>query len=192
MFVHLWEAYLGIEPHFDLFQHLFHLKPQPSAINIDIVGGAGLQLCQGLGVKYIPYKLSSKVIDWKDFWFYIENQAPALPARTPGPPVPKPSWNSMSENLIQINDLLDEIDHLKKKKLTGASVVANWMCRQIQPLQQQTNFGFVYTSEDDPSRFTPDKITQADALWRVCRVLDGVDEAPVCGGDFCLNKRPER
>jgi len=100
IFVYLCEAYLGIEPHFDLFQHLFHLKPQPSAINIDIVGGAGLQLCQGLGVKYIPYKLSSKVIDWKDFWFYIENQAPALPARTPGPPVPKPSWNSMSENLI--------------------------------------------------------------------------------------------
>jgi hypothetical protein len=82
MFVHLCEAYLGIEPHFDLFQHLFHLKLQPSTTTIDVVGGAGVQLHQGLVVKYIPYKLSSNVIDWKDFWFYIENQAPALPTRT--------------------------------------------------------------------------------------------------------------
>jgi len=104
------EAYLGIEPHFDLFQHLFHLKPQPNTTTIDIVGGAGLQLRQGVGTKYIPYKLTSKVIDWKDFWFYMENQALALPARTPGASIPKPSWNSRGENLTQINDLLGKID----------------------------------------------------------------------------------
>ena len=39
--VHLCEAYMGIESHFDLFQHLFYLKPQPSAIVIDVVGKAG-------------------------------------------------------------------------------------------------------------------------------------------------------
>ena len=27
VFVHLCEAFLGIEPHFELFRHLFHLKP---------------------------------------------------------------------------------------------------------------------------------------------------------------------
>ena len=63
IFVHLCEAYLGIEPHFDLFRHLFHLKPQPRSSSIDTIGGAGLQLRQGLGMKYIPYKLSGKVID---------------------------------------------------------------------------------------------------------------------------------
>ena len=63
IFVQLCEAYLGIKPHFDLLQYLFHLKPQPSAAKLDIVGGAGLQLHQGLGGKYIPYKLSLKMID---------------------------------------------------------------------------------------------------------------------------------
>ena len=87
IFVHLCEAYIGIEPHFNLFQHLFHLKPQPNATTIDVVGGAGLQLCQGVGLKYIRYKLTSKVIDWKNFWFYMKNQAPALPLRTLGPPI---------------------------------------------------------------------------------------------------------
>ena len=58
---------------------MFHLKPQPNAIVIDVVGGVGLQLRQGVGPKYIPYKMTSKVIDWKEFWFYVENQAPTLP-----------------------------------------------------------------------------------------------------------------
>ena len=64
------------------------------------------------------------------------------------------------------------------------------MMRRIQPLQQRKYLGFDYTGEDDPSRFTPDKISHAYALRRVCRVLDGVDVMPVCGGDFQLNKRP--
>jgi hypothetical protein len=63
IFVHLCEAFLGIEPHFDLFQLLFHLNPQPSDTEVYVVGGAGLQLCQGVGSKYIPYKMIGKVID---------------------------------------------------------------------------------------------------------------------------------
>jgi hypothetical protein len=35
---------LGIEPHFDLFRYLFHLKLQPSESSTYEVGGARLQL----------------------------------------------------------------------------------------------------------------------------------------------------
>ena len=44
IYVHLCEAFLGIEPHFELFRFLFHLKPQPNSNDLDVVGGAGLQL----------------------------------------------------------------------------------------------------------------------------------------------------
>jgi hypothetical protein len=44
IFVHLCEAFLGIEPHFELFCFLFHLKPQPDSYKLDVVGGVGLQL----------------------------------------------------------------------------------------------------------------------------------------------------
>ena len=44
VFVHLCKAFLGIEPHFDLFCHLFHLKRQPSSTRLDVVGGVGIQL----------------------------------------------------------------------------------------------------------------------------------------------------
>ena len=66
IFVHLCEAFLGIEPHFDLFQYFFHLKPHPNDSKVDVVGGAGLQFRQGEKTKYIPYELSDKVIDWKE------------------------------------------------------------------------------------------------------------------------------
>ena len=73
IFVHMCEVFLGIEPHFELFQFLFHHKPQPDSFVLDVVGGAGLQLRQGKDKVYIPYKLSNKVIDWKLKWFYVEN-----------------------------------------------------------------------------------------------------------------------
>ena len=50
IFVHLCEAFLGIELHFELFRFLFHLKQQPDSNVLDVVGGAGLQLRQGVGV----------------------------------------------------------------------------------------------------------------------------------------------
>ena len=63
IFVHLCEGFLGIEPHFDLFQHFFHLKPHPNESKIDVVVGAGLQFRQGKKPQYISYELSDKVID---------------------------------------------------------------------------------------------------------------------------------
>ena len=63
IFVHLCEAFLGIEPHFELFRFLFHLKPQPNRFVLDVVGGAGHQLRQRKEKVYIPYSLSSKLID---------------------------------------------------------------------------------------------------------------------------------
>ena len=38
IFVHLREAFLGIEPHFELFHFLFHLKLQPNRFVLDVVG----------------------------------------------------------------------------------------------------------------------------------------------------------
>ena len=63
IFVHLCEAFLGIELHFELFQFLFRLKPQLDSFILDVVGGAGLQLRQRRDRVCIPYSLSSKVID---------------------------------------------------------------------------------------------------------------------------------
>ena len=60
VFVHLCEAFLGIEPHFELFLFLFHLKPQPDSYVLDVVGGASLQLRQGKDKFISPISLVVK------------------------------------------------------------------------------------------------------------------------------------
>jgi hypothetical protein len=42
IFIHFCEAFLGIEPHWDLFRFLFRVKPQPTSKNPSVAGGAGI------------------------------------------------------------------------------------------------------------------------------------------------------
>ena len=119
MLPHLREAFLGIEPHFELFRFLFHLKPQPDSYVLDVVGSAGLQLRQRKDRVYIPYSLSSKVIDWKPKWLYVKNQWESIPAITPGPPIQWPEWSKKPVDESQIPELLEWIATLRQNNLTG-------------------------------------------------------------------------
>ena len=114
IFVHLCEAFLGIEPHFELFRFLFHLKPQSDFYVLDVVGGAILQLRQGKDRVYIPYSLSNKVIEWKPKWFYVENQWESVPVITPGPPIQWPEWNKKPVDESQLPELLARIADLRQ------------------------------------------------------------------------------
>ena len=107
IFVHLCEAFLGIEPHFELLGFLFHLKPQPDSYILDVVGGAGLQLRHRKDRVCIPYSLSNKVIEWKPKWFYVENQWKNVPVITPSPPIQWPEWNKKPIDESQIPKLLE-------------------------------------------------------------------------------------
>jgi hypothetical protein len=57
VFVHFCEAFLGIKPHWILFQKFFRVKPQPSARNPRVVGGAGIQMREDVAEQYLSYKL---------------------------------------------------------------------------------------------------------------------------------------
>jgi hypothetical protein len=53
IFIYFCEAFLGIEPHWDLFLFLFRVKPQPTSKNLSVAGGAGIQLRQQASDKYL-------------------------------------------------------------------------------------------------------------------------------------------
>ena len=131
IFVHLCEAFQGIEPHFELFRYLFHLKPQPDSFVLDVVGGAGLQLRQRNDREYISYSLSNKVIEWKPKWFYVQNQWDSFPTITSGPPIQWPEWNKKLLDESLIPELLERIAILRQNNLTGEAVVFDWMKRRI-------------------------------------------------------------
>ena len=58
-FIHLCEAFLGIEPHFALFHHLFALRPIQRGGETCVVGGAALQLWYGRADKYLGLALKT-------------------------------------------------------------------------------------------------------------------------------------
>jgi hypothetical protein len=47
IFIHLCEGYMGVSPHFNLWQALYHLMGHPSNVQRNVVGGATFSLCQG-------------------------------------------------------------------------------------------------------------------------------------------------
>ena len=155
---------MGIEPYFELFRFLFHLKPQPDFYALDVVGGAGLQLRQRKDRVYIPYSLSSKVIDWKPKWFYIENQWESFPAITPVPPIQWPEWNKKPVNESQLPELLARIADLRQKNVTGEAVMFDWMKRRIQPLQARETLGFWYQGITDSSRYSEEEISDEEVF----------------------------
>jgi hypothetical protein len=57
VFIHFCEAFLGIKPHWVLFRKFFRVKPQPSANDSRVVGGADIQMREDVTEQYLAYKL---------------------------------------------------------------------------------------------------------------------------------------
>jgi hypothetical protein len=57
VFVHFYEAFVGIKPHWILFRKFFRLKPQLSTNDPRVVRGAGIQMREDAANQYLGYKL---------------------------------------------------------------------------------------------------------------------------------------
>jgi hypothetical protein len=180
IFIYFYEAFLGIEPHWDLFRFLFRVKPQPTSKNLSVAGGASIQLRQQAGDKYLSYKFPSNLPRWKNHWFYIENRAPQLPAKSNNSLVVRPEWNlELSRgDKDQVEELLDIIEAQKMMGVTGASVMFSFFKRRVPPIQQRHRLGFEYTGSADPSRMCAEELSDEAALLQVQRVLLDVDVVP--------------
>jgi hypothetical protein len=193
IFIHFCEAFLGIEPHWDLFLYLFRVKPQPTSKNPSIVGGASIQFRQHADDKYLSYKFPSNIPGWKNHWFYIENHAPHLPERSGKPPVLRPEWNTEPSkgDMDQVNELLALIAAHKEMGVTGTSVMLSFFKRRIQPIQQRHTLGFKYMGAEDPSRMCAEELTDDATLIRVKRVLLDVNTVPYIPKLFSTQNPPE-
>jgi hypothetical protein len=193
IFIHFCEAFLGIEPHWDLFRFLFRVKPQPTTKKLSVVGGAGIQLRQQAGERYLSYKFPSNLPGWKNHWFYIENHGPQLPGKTNRPPVVRPEWNRelTRGDLDQVEELLTIIEALKTTGVTGASVMFSFFKRRVQPIQQRHSCGFEYLGAEDSSRMCAEELSDEAALHRVQRVLMDVDAVPYVPTLFSARNPPK-
>ena len=77
MFNQFCEVYLGILPHFNLFQHLFCLKKNGGG-GSKVVGGVYLQLYDGMKGEYNTVLLNTSLKGWNARWFYMKQSHPAI------------------------------------------------------------------------------------------------------------------
>jgi hypothetical protein len=77
---------LGIDPHWDLWTHLFSAEffaATTEAKKVRMVvraGGCTLQLRPGRAQQYIPATLASSNKGWQNQWFYLRNDGGMLPS----------------------------------------------------------------------------------------------------------------
>ena len=141
--------------------------------------------------KYIPYSLRRQIGDWKAEWFYIDNHAPALPERTPGPPKPRHEWYVSASNADQVEELLERIAKRRREGVTGATVVSSLLWRQVQPLKSRIHSGFEYTGLYDPSQFSSEKTGRDEAMVLLYNLFEGVTSMPKLPDLFCASNLPK-
>jgi hypothetical protein len=75
-FIHFFEAYLGISPHFLLLRYLFYVKS--TGKRSGPMGAVMFSLRLGLKAEWIDTDLSDNTTGWRPKWFYILDQLPGL------------------------------------------------------------------------------------------------------------------
>ena len=121
VFVALCEGFLGIDPHFDLWWHIFAinlLKRQVRKQELPTpVGCAGIHLRNNRADAYPSMRLSTSNNGWHSQWFYVKDDAAApLPVfsgcvikEAPG----SWRWGIPVKERKNINDLLAALQTLK-------------------------------------------------------------------------------
>jgi hypothetical protein len=182
VFVHFCEAFLGIKPNWMLFRKFFWVKPQPSASNPRVVGGAGIQMREDAADQYLSYKLIDSNQDWKAKWFYVTNHHLGLPKPSGKQPKHRPWWNTeptMQEG-IQLPELLARIKALREAGLRAEHVAFSFMKRRVQPLMARDTLGFEYTGDDDTSRMPGDEVDDDDIVDRLARIFKDMAPYTAC------------
>jgi hypothetical protein len=74
-FITLCETFLGIDPHWGLWKHIFHLCLNVSKEEIHDLGGAIISV--RLESQYLKFNMADLVHNWRQKWFYMKDQKTA-------------------------------------------------------------------------------------------------------------------
>jgi hypothetical protein len=146
IFVAVCEGFLGIDPHWDLWTHLFSVKLFASTTEAKKVrmavraGGCTLQLRPGCAQLYIPAILVSSNKGWQRRWFYLQNDDGRLPSFSQRVVTAADSnwrWRATREKQEKLQPLLEALQRLRDGGLTTAGVVAAIHHRRVLPLAER-------------------------------------------------------
>jgi hypothetical protein len=133
VFVHLCEAFLGILPHFGLWNCITVGLGRPRD-NTSLWGGASLEMRRGRKTEYLDIPLKDSIKGWHLEWLIVENHGNSLPPRLGRQPdVCTSNWTESPTDLemAEAGALLAEVELLKEKGLTAEAVIADFVFKNI-------------------------------------------------------------
>jgi hypothetical protein len=137
---------LGIDPHWDLWTHLFSVEFSTVSTDMKKVrmavraGGCTLQLRSGCAQQYIPASLVSSNKGWQNRWFYLRNDDRVLPPfsqRVVTATGDNWRWGATRENQEKLQPILCALQKLQAEGLTAAGVVAAIHRQRVLPLAER-------------------------------------------------------
>jgi len=129
-FIHLCEAYVGIESHFDLFRYLFYLRKKGAVGGSKIAGGVYLNLRDGMKNRYLSCPWNTSLTEWYKR-FYIREEPGSATFCDVGYILEKRvNWIDRPEYTGQVSELMGLIDW---SRLDGPGVVRNFLARRVMP-----------------------------------------------------------
>jgi len=159
-FIHLCEAYVGIEPHFDLFRYPFCLRKKGVVEGSKITGGVYLNLYDGMKNLYLSYPWNTYLTEWYKRWFYIREEPGSATFCDVGyAPEKRTSWTDRPEFSGQVSELMGLIDWLC---LDGLGVVGNFHARRVMPCQRRVHAVYEYQGGQDSTRLRPDNLEKPE------------------------------
>jgi hypothetical protein len=96
-FMTLCDAYMRMEPHFDLWNYFFRSRlQQGSDAEMTTLGNVDIFVRSGPDVDhYFPVPMPAPPVRWQKAWFLLRNDANApLPTLTSSHPVPHRNWGN--------------------------------------------------------------------------------------------------
>jgi hypothetical protein len=155
-FITLCECFLGIEPHWALWQQIFVIR-RPLHYQ---VGGISCQVRQD--VEYFNLQTPENNPGWRTKWFYARDmpfagQRFGLDEFRPTNVLrPLASWaHELTEEEMKITQpLMEKIQQLwatPKKELLGLQLIRTFIERRIQPLAARAHCMWDYTGRRDPT-----------------------------------------
>jgi hypothetical protein len=172
IFVHFCEAFMGIKLHWILFRKFFRVKPQPSANDPRVVGGADIQMREEVVDQYLSYKLIDSNQDWKAKWFYHEPPPRATKAQPEAAEASGVVEHGADDTGgYSTTRAAAEDKALREAGLRDEHVAFSFKKRRVQPLMARDTLGYQYTGDEDTSRMHENEVDDEDIVERLGRIF---------------------
>jgi hypothetical protein len=176
-FITLCESFLGIEPHFILWNSLFRLRPSISLSKKPELGRAVISV--HAESQYLEFSMAASVQGWRTKWFYIKDRKVSFSDEYGLAPFDASQelkklslWDSPPTDveMEEIAPLLTRIQALKGGRggaLSGTQLMAFFVQCRVQPLQHCLSKLWTFSGLGDSSRVCEDLMEKKDVGRRV-------------------------